>query len=238
MSAALQWWDRLPGDVEDDLESFFNVILYAGVRFLRSNFRENGDDFFFLKEYFDKAYWGNGKKQCSLQKYDWMSRGTLRVRSQELRFLPNGQHPTQDPHIGDPMNTILTSMLSLFRARYDTLEYEQELFSWSLACTASWRCGQKPEPPTGLPQSVQDAALQLETHTHFKELLRRLLEKGDWPTKDYYVGDIFGPRDNTLNVNSTLSSSNNAGDASNDSTSDDGDDERPIKRTKVMTDGP
>ncbi|TFK84021.1 hypothetical protein K466DRAFT_239100 [Polyporus arcularius HHB13444] len=236
-SVALQHWKWLHADIEDDIESFFRIIIYAGVRYLRSNIRSEPRGILraraFILDHFSRCKCEEETtRSCSI-KLNVMSTGDLSYGLRSLHFDRDGRswQPT-----GHPLDTVVDSMLPLFKARYATLEYDRQLFRWYGKCkkTRTRRSSNKPVPPANLPQSIYDSAVQLETHAYFKNLLKRLLEGADWPTEDY-VGDVFVARDDDDwdddDAETTCSSNDDHADRD---TKDDGDDNPEIKRLKAI----
>lgn len=68
MSAILM---STPGrcDLEDDLEAFFHVLLYMGVRYLKHNFVDVGG---FMSKFFDDANYHDGRMSCGTLKMGTM----------------------------------------------------------------------------------------------------------------------------------------------------------------------
>ena len=176
MSAASLTWPRLPIFVEDEVESFFYIIVYAGVRFLSSTVADAGP---FLRAFFDAVQLDQGQWRCGYTKMMAMQGGLLFSGWGKLLFLRGGKNE-------HPLNVITADILPLFQARYAVLDYKQKRVQWLQAqMLKSSKSVVLPEP---LAQSVVDSAAKLKTHAHFKVLLRRMLDEGDWPTDDY-VGD-------------------------------------------------
>ena len=176
MSAALLYWLRLPIAVEDELESFFHIILYVGVRFLWSTVPDVTS---FLRTFCDASQLEKDQYRCGAKKLDSMQGGILYSGGGKLLFLRSGKNE-------HPLNVITADILPLFQARYAVLDYKQKRVRWLEA-----QMLKSPQPailPEPLAQSVVDSAARLKTHAHFKALLRRMLDEGDWPTDDY-VGD-------------------------------------------------
>lgn len=220
MSAALLYWLRLPIAVEDELESFFHIILYAGVRFLWSTVPDVTS---FLRTLFDAFQLEQDQYRCGAKKLDSMQGGFLYSGGGKLQFLRGGKNE-------HPLNAITADMLPLFQARYAVLDYKQKRVQWLQAqMLKSSKPVVLPEP---LAQSVVDSAARLKTHAHFKVLLRRMLDEGDWPTDDY-VGDLRA----TQVVAAVKDNQNTPANEGYDNTSSDHEESSPsIKRMKLEAD--
>ncbi|KAI0641665.1 hypothetical protein C8Q79DRAFT_285489 [Trametes meyenii] len=114
LSAAML--SRYPGAVEiaDELEAFFYVILYHGVRYLKSNCEEHA---FFLEGFFDAYTWGkDGVYTCGAAKANAVKKfGVIEVQTDvPLTF-------------DSPLDCVLDSLLPSFKARYAVLKYDEEI---------------------------------------------------------------------------------------------------------------
>ena len=223
MSAASLTWPRLPIFVEDEVESFFYIIVYAGVRFLSSTVADAGP---FLRAFFDAVQLDQGQWRCGYTKMMAMQGGLLFSGSGKLLFLRGGNNE-------HPLNVITADILSLFQARYAELHYKQRRVWWLEAqMLKSPKRAILPEP---LAQSVVDSAARLKTHAHFKALLRRMLNEGDWPTDDY-VGDLLAAKV----VVAIKDNQNTSPNKDHDNTSNDDDlreeDSPSMKRMKLEAD--
>ncbi len=183
MSAALLYFVRLHIAVEDEIESFFYIILYGGVRYLRSS---APDARAFLLAFFDAYQLVNGEYRCGPKKMDSMRGGFINAEFDPVQFI---RDDGKDDH---PLDIIIADMLPLFKARYAEIGHDRAELLWYKANqqkkTSS--ASLKPKALIPLKQSVIDTAARLKTHAHFKELLQRMLDEEDWPT-DGYVGDLL-----------------------------------------------
>ncbi|RPD55668.1 hypothetical protein L226DRAFT_494709 [Lentinus tigrinus ALCF2SS1-7] len=220
MSAALLTWLRMPIAVEDEVESFFYIIIYGGVRFLRSSVHEAAP---FLRSFFDSVLLEKNQYRCGLVKWTSMLGGVISNGSgSTLRFSRNKKKE-------HPLNLIIADMLPLFKARYAVIDFKQERVKWRITNKLK-NPGTEMELPASLDQSVIDSAAQLKTHAHFKALLRRLLAEESWPTEDY-VGDLTLPRV------APVKNDDNAVDEDSSSDYDQSGDSSPtIKRAKLEAD--
>ncbi|CCM00602.1 uncharacterized protein FIBRA_02638 [Fibroporia radiculosa] len=99
-------------DIADELESFFHVLLYNGVRYLSHNCPDVGA---FLYLYFDVAEDWNGQYKCNEKKWNAIETGTIKVKGgmKQLQFCcSSGDLPDH------PLNELFPTLLSWFSARY------------------------------------------------------------------------------------------------------------------------
>ena len=113
----------LPILVPDELESFFNVLLYNAVRFLLHNIDDTPG---FVHDYFDNASVGINYSQGPPKAKDiFISWGYFKVScGYDLRF-----HMPPNTAGVHPMNGLLAELIKLFCARYRVLQWEAELAS-------------------------------------------------------------------------------------------------------------
>ncbi|KAI0648685.1 hypothetical protein C8Q79DRAFT_924162 [Trametes meyenii] len=117
--------------VEDEMESFFHLLLYLSIRYLLHNCTNVGD---FADKYFD-GFTQNGEEQeyyVGDVKYSAMSHGEIKIsRSGHLEFWCRQLGPSASssepfelpgPH---PINVIFATMLSWLRAHYLLSEEKQ-----------------------------------------------------------------------------------------------------------------
>ena len=99
-------------EICDELESFFYVILYYAVRYLRSNIRE-GDVGDWLYDFFDTYGVSGNSYVCGKVKLNSMETGRLTVSVGEtLKF-------------ESPMDDLIADLLKLFKARYTIDTYDR-----------------------------------------------------------------------------------------------------------------
>ncbi len=220
MSAALLYWARLHIAVEDEVESFFYIIVYAGVRYLRSNVPDARP---FLRSFFEAYELVNNEYRCGAKKMDSMQSGRISTGDGRLRFRRTDRAALH------PLDIIMADMLPLFQARYAQIEHDREELVWrkanNLQSSKKTSTSTKLMPPLPLDQSVIDSAARLKTHTHFKALLRRLLEEDDWPTADH-VGDLLAIPVIVETAGDTSGGDNEEDEAGADQSSSDYDSER------------
>ncbi|TBU26971.1 hypothetical protein BD311DRAFT_697497 [Dichomitus squalens] len=120
-----------PGSVvviADELESMFHVVIYYAVRFLHHNITANNVGQF-LHDYFDDYAPHHGGKRCGPSKRlaMWMGRislvnyhGRYGTGGTKLRFLrpPEDRAPAGEAS-QHPLNDIVSTLLSWFKAHYD-----------------------------------------------------------------------------------------------------------------------
>ncbi|PIL32484.1 hypothetical protein GSI_05187 [Ganoderma sinense ZZ0214-1] len=110
MSVNLLYHITKPVQISDELESFFHVLVYYAVRYLRSNCSCTQS---WIDNYFYK-YLGPGRAgACGQKSYALEVTGELRVTM--------GGHPLA---FRSPMNTVLATILNSLRARYRVMYYD------------------------------------------------------------------------------------------------------------------
>ncbi|KAI0935014.1 hypothetical protein AcV7_003930 [Taiwanofungus camphoratus] len=111
MSARLLNDANKAAEIEDELESFFHVLLYNGVRYLRHNCEDVGA---FLSRFFDAARIYAGNYICGDAKMSAMWQGRITLRNwTKLRF----EH--DDASMNHPLNDIIDVLLMFFKAHYN-----------------------------------------------------------------------------------------------------------------------
>ncbi|KAH9855960.1 hypothetical protein C2E23DRAFT_812769 [Lenzites betulinus] len=131
-----------PGElvrVEDELESFFNVLLYFAIRFLHHNCKRVGD---FMYAYFDDYSTLDDNYGCGIYKKYCMETGRILLhhttgskggpkdgatisRRKHLEVLTFGWPTPSDPPKPHPLNHIIATILEWTSARY-TLAFAGE----------------------------------------------------------------------------------------------------------------
>ncbi|KAI0707486.1 hypothetical protein C8T65DRAFT_781158 [Cerioporus squamosus] len=111
MSVALLSRTRTLVEICDELESFFYVILYHAVRYLKSNFIGTtvAD---YIDEFFDQYGFFNDEYVCGQLKLNTIEQGRLVFQGSSLHF------------DAPAVNTFLTRLLSWFKARRFVLQYD------------------------------------------------------------------------------------------------------------------
>ncbi|GBE90042.1 hypothetical protein SCP_1800640 [Sparassis crispa] len=96
--------------IQDELESFFHVLLYYGARYLAHNFLDVTG---FLHWFFDANFWdvANAGFVCGLFKDKAMHTGVIRHEQKILKFDDGTGH-------SHPLNSIMTRLLGWFKAHY------------------------------------------------------------------------------------------------------------------------
>ncbi|TFK79242.1 hypothetical protein K466DRAFT_668174 [Polyporus arcularius HHB13444] len=114
MSAALLSRNDKQVEVSDELESFFYVMLYHAVRYLRSACAANTIANY-LDEFFDQYGWDDGRYVCGNKKLATIMSGCFHVvDTTTLKF---------DSH----MDSVLAVLLSWFKAHHTVWRYEVDL---------------------------------------------------------------------------------------------------------------
>ncbi|OJT07269.1 hypothetical protein TRAPUB_1866 [Trametes pubescens] len=116
-SVASQW--TLPVAIADELESFFHVMLFYGVRYLPNTLPSVPD---FVIEYFDTFQQNElGRRFCSSIKEAAVASKQIIYTRKDLVFLKTtGQ-------LGNPLNTLFNLLLDLFQARYQVIKHNDKL---------------------------------------------------------------------------------------------------------------
>ncbi|KAI0631757.1 hypothetical protein C8Q77DRAFT_158188 [Trametes polyzona] len=160
-------------EISDELESFFHVLLYYALRYLRSNCLQVGS---FIETFFDADFTDpNGKRCCGPVKMGIMT-GT-----QPLTISPISKEPIK--FASKPLNEMFEELLTAFRSHYIVRDYEaqnrpQPSESPSTpapeppvdtdpiiyACTSESFFGNRLAPINATPPSIPAEPLQLPPH--------------------------------------------------------------------------
>ncbi|OSD07166.1 hypothetical protein PYCCODRAFT_1473777 [Trametes coccinea BRFM310] len=103
-------------EISDELESFFHVILYNAVRYLRSNC-PSADVGSFIEEFFDIYTYSGDDYTCGLKKATTMTGViplTISTAGRILKF-------------SNPLDDLLKQLLRWFKAHYAVVEYRKVL---------------------------------------------------------------------------------------------------------------
>lgn len=174
----------------DDIESFFHVTLYNGIRYLRHNCLSVQS---FIEDFFDSfAYMHIADKyRCGMRKGFAMRRGKLCLNGMQTPIL----FYDDDGHDTHRLNDIFGQLMNCFRGRYAPKEKEKVNTS---ALTEEDRLYGRAALDALLALREPDHAVleawarKLDNHDHFLRLLDYWLDKGPWPTNDK-VGDQLTP---------------------------------------------
>ncbi|KAH9950842.1 hypothetical protein B0H21DRAFT_462975 [Amylocystis lapponica] len=131
--------------LQDDLESFFHVLLYMAIRYLPSNCPDVEN---FIERFFEGAGITAGEYVCGEAKMSAMENGVIRINAarQQLRFyLPDEDssndtasppdlpayatafsHETIRVRLAHPINDIFSTLLLWFSAYYEERRLEEE----------------------------------------------------------------------------------------------------------------
>ncbi|KAI0696474.1 hypothetical protein C8T65DRAFT_583405, partial [Cerioporus squamosus] len=112
MSVALLSHLKANVEVCDEIESFFYVVLYHAVRYLKSNFNDNTVANY-IDEFFDQYGYVNDKYTCGNAKLLTIVTGKLANSTTKLEFAAAG------------MNRVLNKLLSWFHAHHIVTEYDR-----------------------------------------------------------------------------------------------------------------
>ncbi|KAM5531950.1 hypothetical protein V8D89_014384 [Ganoderma adspersum] len=124
-----------PVSIADELESFFHVLLYLAIRFLRTNLSNAGA---FVDSYFDAFKLDSDNRAvCGLLKDKIIQTGSLVWNTKPIRFFsdaPPGQSDRSLQQQDDsdstrlsPLNDTIAKLLAYFKARYAVLDYERQV---------------------------------------------------------------------------------------------------------------
>ncbi|KAI0806732.1 hypothetical protein C8Q74DRAFT_10809 [Fomes fomentarius] len=174
-AALLLYWGLRPG-IPDEIESLFYLVIYDGVRYLRSSVVEVKE---FLNLFFDSYTVMNGRYQCGVYKQLAMTIGALVYHGGAISFFRSPLSSTVE-YADHPLNDMVVRMMEVFKARYETLRYRRSF--------AQWRRFREMKKPAELPTAVHELAQKLDTHDFFMFLLSEMLNLEDWPDEDF-VGD-------------------------------------------------
>ncbi|KAI8983168.1 hypothetical protein BD414DRAFT_508316 [Trametes punicea] len=213
MSAAVLSQHRKVIEIPDELESFFHVILYYAIRYLRSNCPDVGA---FIEDFFDTYTVVNGAYKCGLKKSTTMKGVaplTVSTDGPELRF-------------DSPLDAFLSKVLQWFKAHYTVQAYHRSQAVPSVSSNQSLAsstpqqprpmggfkplgrgkyklktaCGYHPTPfVTSKAQSLQKPspqeeaeAAKLATHDAMLDALVDAMSVPTWP-QDRVAGDNVPP---------------------------------------------
>lgn len=201
-----------PVEIQDELESFFHVILYNGLRYLQHNCTNVSR---YMHEFFDQFDYVDGEYRSSIRKYFAMTSGRIDV---------SGRHPLVfKSHLTQthPLNDLLDRLLSWFYARYEVARAD-DTFAFSALPIAEDHPSDDevdddsdPEGPLeeddvvlgpvatdtfGPPEpkdmeKVKAAAANLQNHKVMAEFLRACHHNLQWPARDK-VRDQLQPKYN------------------------------------------
>nr|VWO95685.1 Amidohydrolase family protein [Ganoderma boninense] len=137
--------------VEDEMESFFHLLLFYAIRYLPHNCKDVG---MFMEEYFDGFTKENGKYFCGLAKLAAVKGGSITLPNQAVQlvfYLPAeaqdennpGSSPSNAPSAPGrssdadrkphPINVVLDCMLEWLHAQYSLINEQQDPTAGPLA---------------------------------------------------------------------------------------------------------
>ena len=198
MSAAILQNPTKPTQLQDDLESFFYVLLYIAVRYMKHNF---GNVSQFMNDYFDKVdHNPDGTVTGGNGKFSSIYLGSILFKEEVLVI-----HP-KIPLGGHPLNAIIKKILTCLKAYYSVNNSQSTApnlaedehfeaiqgvnmpdihdleFDESLTTDA-----QDPQIIPKVTDADKALAAQLESHQAFVQLVgAKVAEvfKGRWPAED------------------------------------------------------
>ncbi|RDX41008.1 hypothetical protein OH76DRAFT_1561816 [Lentinus brumalis] len=154
----------------DELESFFYIILYNALRFLRSTCLDVEKAIF---DYFDASERVGTEYRCGHNKRRSMDHGCLPKVCGRLYHWLDDTGKSAD----HPINFMIGTLLMWFEARYTILNATDDDFIAALAGIKA------------VTDKVRELARKLEDHTALLELLDECLLR-DWPQMDK-IGDLL-----------------------------------------------
>ncbi|KAI0641685.1 hypothetical protein C8Q79DRAFT_918917, partial [Trametes meyenii] len=142
-----------PVETSDELESFFHVLLYNAVRYLRSNFPVVGT---FIEDFFDTYSVDNGEYTCGSLKET-----TIRDRGRIL--LPGSKNATKtELRFGSPLDDLLDKALQWFKAHYTVQAYRSSIAVPPSPDTQR-ECSPSPSGPSNAANSFEFICWDLDT---------------------------------------------------------------------------
>ncbi|KAI0668377.1 hypothetical protein C8Q78DRAFT_980056 [Trametes maxima] len=183
-------YPHAPVQVEDELESFFHVLYYNALRYLRNSCPDVPTA---VAQYFDTYEATEGRPKCGPVKRYSMQTGSLQtVGRHQVFFVDENGKPFH------PLNGLLWEVLSWFSARYIKAEYArsnavQYKFSHLI-----------------VPTEHDGLAKKLETHQALKALLDKALVRtwpGDDKVGDQLKGSLTAPSEDPKPVRTRKASS-------------------------------
>ncbi|OBZ73898.1 hypothetical protein A0H81_06301 [Grifola frondosa] len=183
--------------IEDELESFFYVLLYYAVRYLKHNSKDVAS---FMLAFFDSYSFTNGEYGCGFAKRAAIRLGELSWSdNREIVFAGEGSHR-------HPLNDLISTMLPWFRGRYQMMKHEKQLREQPTSGTDAQTKGQSQAKANKYAAHVMDedtddeddddstededktkfvkAASNLSGHRAMRLLLRKAVRTANWPSDD------------------------------------------------------
>ncbi|KAI0740010.1 hypothetical protein C8Q76DRAFT_820744 [Earliella scabrosa] len=131
--------------ITDEIESFFNVVLYNAIRYLPHNVDSYVDDF--IKSYFTDSRPLKGIRVCSSVKEGFVRGGLLTHAGHNIVFESK------------PLTAILQQLLTYISARYAILAYEAERQDSQTTELSNAAASPPGEPLTETPDLPEDLTL-------------------------------------------------------------------------------
>ncbi|PIL29455.1 hypothetical protein GSI_08397 [Ganoderma sinense ZZ0214-1] len=134
MSVYSVQYPGVPVSIPDELESFFHVLLYLALRYLRSDLESPG---IYIDDYFLSSGKGqDGSLLCGALKRQVVTQGELVFNHEPVNFLsvppPSSESSYDGPPIVDspppsPLNQLIQDLLDHFKAHYAVRKYNAGL---------------------------------------------------------------------------------------------------------------
>ncbi|OBZ74000.1 hypothetical protein A0H81_06312 [Grifola frondosa] len=183
--------------IEDELESFFYVLVYYGVRYLKHNSEDVAS---FMLAFFERCSFSNGEYSCGLDKRLAIHSGKLKwTDNRKIVFKGEGSRR-------HPLNHLIATMLPWFQGRYHMMERERELLEESTSGTDTQAETQTNNYAAFVTDKDIDdedddsteneagsnggeikfvkAASRLNSHRAMRLLLRKAVKTANWPSDD------------------------------------------------------
>ncbi|KAH9943851.1 hypothetical protein B0H21DRAFT_864972 [Amylocystis lapponica] len=101
--------------LQDDLESFFHVLLYMAIKFIPSNCDDIGS---FIERFFEAAIRHKGEYVCGSDKMNAMQNGRITVRISGAGYAMTVPLKFVESEVEYPMNELIDILLQWFSAYY------------------------------------------------------------------------------------------------------------------------
>ena len=109
--------------IEDELESFFHILIYYAARYLKSSLRTDEDAAHFLEKCYDCFTVTGERIICGSQKWALFKPGAVDIVFDHPEYTET--HPVKFASEG--LNDVISEMLSCFQARYKIFVWERWL---------------------------------------------------------------------------------------------------------------
>ncbi|KAI0669703.1 hypothetical protein C8Q78DRAFT_196174 [Trametes maxima] len=119
---------KKPIDIQDDLESFFHVLLFICIRFLHHNLEDENVPQF-MRDYFDDYTPSKTGPRCGPRKHLVIATGSLHLSAYNeakgcLHFLWPSESGGSSPLSLHPLDIVITTLLSWFSAHHKLARWQ------------------------------------------------------------------------------------------------------------------